>query len=35
MKWGKNIYDIEIAAESGLEFKERVEKLTRLDDEEE
>ena len=35
MKWGKNIYDIEIAAESGLEFKERVEKLTRWDCEEE
>ena len=29
LKWGRNLYDIDIAFESGLQFKERVEKLTR------
>lgn len=29
LKWGKNVYDIDIVEESGLEFKKRVEKLTR------
>lgn len=29
LKWGKNVYDIDIVRENGLEFKKRVEKLTR------
>lgn len=29
LKWGKNVYDIDIVRENGLEFKRRVEKLTR------
>ena len=29
LKWGRNLYDIDIAFENGLQFKERVEKLTR------
>ena len=31
LKWGKNLYDIDLAVESGLQFKERIEKLTRFD----
>ena len=29
LKWGRNLYDIDIAFENGLQFKERVEKMTR------
>ena len=32
LKWGKNVYDIDIVGESGLEFKKRVEKLTRMNE---
>ena len=29
LKWGRNLYDIDMAFENGLQFKERVEKLPR------